>query len=121
MKKKLDNKFWRTQGHCFDCQVDIENKKELKEHLKIMQKPKCWKIKKSYLKDLEQSLDDFEKTGGKNEWFNKLVLTILNLKKKNGKWVKNKFEKTIIEKQEILYEKKRELVEKAENELQGAK
>ena len=26
MKKKLDDKFWRTQGHCFDCQIEIENK-----------------------------------------------------------------------------------------------
>ena len=25
MKKKLDDKFWRTQGHCFDCQIE-ENK-----------------------------------------------------------------------------------------------
>ena len=30
MKKKLDNKFWRTQGHCFDCQVEMENKLRIK-------------------------------------------------------------------------------------------
>ena len=29
MKKRLDNKFWRTQGHCFDCQVDFEHKLRL--------------------------------------------------------------------------------------------
>ena len=26
MKKKLDDKFWRMMGHCFDCQIEIENK-----------------------------------------------------------------------------------------------
>ena len=26
MKKKLDNKFWRLMGHCFDCQIKVENK-----------------------------------------------------------------------------------------------
>ena len=26
MKKRLDNKFWGMFGHCFDCQVKIENK-----------------------------------------------------------------------------------------------
>ena len=26
MKKRLDNKFWNMYGHCFDCQIKIENK-----------------------------------------------------------------------------------------------
>ena len=26
MKKKLDDKMWRLFGHCFDCQVETENK-----------------------------------------------------------------------------------------------
>ena len=30
MKKKLDNKFWSLMGHCFDCQVKIENKLRIK-------------------------------------------------------------------------------------------
>ena len=29
MKKKLDNKFWRLMGHCFDCQIDFEHKLRL--------------------------------------------------------------------------------------------
>ena len=31
MKKKLDDKFWRMMGHCFDCQVEYENKLRVKE------------------------------------------------------------------------------------------
>ena len=30
MKKKLDDKFWRMMGHCFDCQVEYENKLRVK-------------------------------------------------------------------------------------------
>ena len=26
MKKRLDNKMWYLYGHCFDCQIKIENK-----------------------------------------------------------------------------------------------
>ena len=26
MKKRLDDKFWMMFGHCFDCQITIENK-----------------------------------------------------------------------------------------------
>ena len=26
MKKRLDDKFWRMMGHCFDCQIEIEHK-----------------------------------------------------------------------------------------------
>ena len=29
MKKKLDNKFWRLFGHCWDCQLDFEHKLRL--------------------------------------------------------------------------------------------
>lgn len=29
MKKRLDNKMWYLYTHCFDCQVEIENKMSL--------------------------------------------------------------------------------------------
>ena len=29
MKKKLDDKFWRLFGHCWDCQLDFEHKLRL--------------------------------------------------------------------------------------------
>ena len=29
MKKKLNNKFWYLYKHCFDCQIDFENKLRL--------------------------------------------------------------------------------------------
>ena len=56
----------------------------------------------------------------KKNGLTKLVLIIQNLKKKSGKWVKKNL-KTIVEEAEDFIREKRELVEKAKNELQGAK
>ena len=70
MKKKLDDKFWRTQGHCFDCQIEIENKMRIEGVFEDYAKTKMLENQKAYLKDLEQSIDDFEKTGGKKTYFN---------------------------------------------------
>ena len=41
MKKKLDNKFWYLYKHCFDCQIDFENK------LRLEGKYKEWELKKT--------------------------------------------------------------------------
>ena len=75
---------------------------------------------KSYLKDLEQSIDDFEKTDGKREFFNSVGVNTPELEKEEWSMGKDEFEKTISEARDFIREKK-ELVEKAENELQGAK
>ena len=65
MKKKLDDKFWRTQGHCMDCQIEFENKLRVKGEFDDLPKKKINENKKSYVKDLKQSLVEFEETGGK--------------------------------------------------------
>ena len=57
MKKKLDNKFWRMMGHCFDCQVKIENKLRVEGKWEEYEKKKILENKKAYLKDLKQSID----------------------------------------------------------------
>ena len=41
MKKKLDNKFWYLYKHCFDCQIDFENK------LRIEGKYDDWALEKT--------------------------------------------------------------------------
>jgi len=65
MKKKLDDKFWRLMGHCFDCQIEFENKLRIKDYAEYESyaKAKVLENQMSQLKDLEQSIDDFEKTG----------------------------------------------------------
>ena len=120
MKKKLDDKFWRIQGHCFDCQVDMENKLRLEGKFEDYAKAKVLENQKAYLKDLEQSIDDFEKTGGKREFFNQVGVNTPELEKEKWEMGEEQFEKTISEARDFIREK-RELVENAENEIQGAK
>ena len=119
MKKKLDNKFWRTQGHCFDCQIELENKLRLEGTYENYAKTKVLENQKAYLKDLEQSIDDFEKTGGKQEWFNQVGVNTPELESEKWEMGKDEFEKTISEARDFIREK-RQLVEDAEKQLQGA-
>ena len=61
MKKRLDNKFWRLFGHCFDCQVKLEHKLRLEgkydewEHNKIKENKLAW------IKDQKQSIIEYKK------------------------------------------------------------
>ena len=120
MKKRLDDKFWRLMGHCFDCQIDYENKLKIQGKFDNYAENKMLENQKAYLKDLEQSIDDFEKTDGKREFFNSVGVNTPELEKEEWSMGKDEFEKTISEARDFIREKK-ELVEKAENELQGAK
>jgi len=120
MKKKLDNKFWRLMNHCFDCQVDFENKLRMKGEFENWAQQKMLENQKSQLKDLEQSIDDFEKTGGKKTYFNNVGVNTPMLEEDKWEMAEQEFEKTISEARDFIREK-RELVEKAENELQGVK
>ena len=61
MKKKLDDKFWRMMGHCFDCQVEYENKLRVKGEFDEWAEKKMLENQKSQLKDLEQSITDLKK------------------------------------------------------------
>ena len=120
MKKKLDDKFWRTQGHCFDCQIEIENKMRIEGVFEDYAKTKMLENQKAYLKDLEQSIDDFEKTGGKRVWLNQVGVNSPELEQEKWEMGSEQFDKTISDAREFIREKK-ELVEQAENEIQGAK
>ena len=119
MKKKLDDKFWRLMNHCFDCQVDFENKLRMKGEFENWAQQKMLENQKSQLKDLEQSIDDFEKTGGKKTYFNNVGVNTPQLEEDKWEMAEQEFEKTISEARDFIREK-RELVEEAENELQGA-
>ena len=119
MKKKLDDKFWRMMGHCFDCQVDMENKLRVKGKFDEWAEKKMLENQKSQLKDLEQSITDFEKTGGKKEWYNNVGVNTPMLEADKWEMGKEKFEETIQEARDFIREK-REIVEKAEQQLTGA-
>jgi|TARA_B110000211_G_scaffold167333_1_gene188875 ribosomal protein L37AE/L43A len=120
MKKKLDDKFWRMMGHCFDCQVEYENKLRIKGEFSEWAQSKMLENQKAQLIDLEQSITDFEKTGGKKEWYNNVGVNTPMLEADKWEMGKEQFEKTISEARDFIREK-RQLVEEAENQLQGTK
>ena len=114
MKKQLDNKFWRLMGHCFDCQIDFENKLRIKGEFDEWAQQKMLENQKAQLKDLEQSLDDFEKTGGKKEWFNQVGVN--NPELEAEKWeMGEKSLKKPYQTQKISYEKKENSLKKQNN------
>ena len=118
MKKKLDDKFWRLMGHCFDCQIDYENKLRIKGEFEDYANRKMLENQKAQLKDLEQSIDDFEKTGGKKTYFNNVGVNTPMLEEDKWEMAETEFDKTIEEAREFIREKK-QLVEDAEKQLQG--
>lgn len=62
MKKRLDNKMWLLYNHCFDCQIDFENKLRIKGEYEEWEKGKVKSNQKAYLEDLLVSLDEWKNT-----------------------------------------------------------
>jgi len=121
MKKKLDDKFWRLMGHCFDCQIEFENKLRIKDYAEYESyaKAKVLENQMSQLKDLEQSIDDFEKTGGKKEWFNNVGVNTPMLESDKWEMGEKEFEKTISEARDFIRDNRKK-VEEAQQQLTGA-
>ena len=59
MKNNLDDKMWRLFGHCFDCQVTIENKLRIKGEYEEWEKNKIEENKKAFVKDMLQGLKEW--------------------------------------------------------------
>ena len=60
MKKKLDNKFWSMFGHCFDCQLKIENKMGIDGTYKEWEKNKIKENKISFVKEQIQAIEEWK-------------------------------------------------------------
>ena len=105
-----------AQGGIPDFSAPDSSKKFSIKDFKIVSKNKPTK---SQLKDLEQSITDFEKTGGKKEWYNNVGVNTPMLEADKWEMGKEKFEETIQEARDFIREK-REIVEKAEQQLTGA-
>ena len=116
MKKKLDDKFWRTKGHCFDCQIEMENKLRMKGDYEQYAKNKINENKKAYLKDLKQSIDEFEKTGGKAEFFNSVGVVDIELEKEKWEMGEDQFN-TVIEEARAYINKLEKAIDEESTEL----
>ena len=118
MKKKLDDKFWRIQGHCFDCQIDYENQLRIKGEFDNWAQSKMLENQKAYLKDLEQSIDEFEQQGGKKEWLNNVGVNTPELEAEKWEMGEKEFDNTVKEAREFIQNAK-DKVEEFEKQLQG--
>ena len=83
MKKKLDNKMWRLFGHCFDCQIEIENKMRIAGTYDEWEKEKIRQNKISFLKDSIQKIEEWKDMKAP-EWFNNVGVNYPELEKE--KW-----------------------------------
>lgn len=61
MKKRIDDKFWRLFGHCFDCQINFEHKLRLDGKYDEWEKNKIKENKLAWIKDQKQSIIEFKK------------------------------------------------------------
>jgi hypothetical protein len=69
MKKTIDNQTWRQFEHCFDCQIEFENR------LIIEGKYESWKKKKIVENQLAKYKHDLD---GIKEFYDKKSITHLN-------------------------------------------
>jgi len=102
MKKKLDNKFWRMFGHCMDCQIVYETKLRYEGKFEEYAQRKMIENRKSYLKDLKQSIVEFEETGGKAEWFNQVGVQTPELEKEKWGMGEEQFNQVVNEAKEHI-------------------
>ena len=83
MKKKLDTKFWRMMGHCFNCQLQIENKLRISGEYEEWAKEKIRQNKISFLKDQIQAIEEWRDMKAP-EFFNNVGVNHPELQKE--KW-----------------------------------
>ena len=83
MKKRLDNKFWNMYGHCFDCQIKIENKMRIDGTYEAWEKEKIKQNKISFIKEQIQAIEEWRNTKAPT-WFNNVGVNTPELEEE--KW-----------------------------------
>lgn len=120
MKKKLDNKFWRTKGHCFDCQIEFENKLRMKGEFENYARGLELENRKSYVRDLKQSLEEFKGTEGKQEFFNSVGVQDIELEKEQWDMGQEKFE-TMVQEAKDHIDKIEKAIDEEQKELDSTR
>ena len=85
MKHRLDDKTWSRYNHCFDCQIDFENKLRLEGKFEEWEQNKVTANQKSYLEDLLVDLDEWRNT--KIEFQEQVGVQDMEMQKE--KWTQN--------------------------------
>ena len=83
MKKRLDDKMWRLYGHCFDCQIKIENKLRIEGKYEEWEKEKIKQNKIAFIKEQIQSVEEWRDMKAP-EWYNQVGVNYPEMEKE--KW-----------------------------------
>ena len=81
--------------------------------MKNGKKNKIRENKKSYLKDLKQSIDEFEETGGKATFFNEVGVVEKGVEKEEWSMGQENFDKLVTEAREYIAFLEKELEDEA--------
>ena len=111
MKQKLDDKMWRLFGHCFDCQVKIENKLRIEGKYEEWAEEKIRQNKISFLKDSIQKINEFRNQKAP-EFYNQVGVNYPELEKEKWNIDMDKFKADADE----ALQKYEEALEQLENE-----
>ena len=83
MKHNLDNKSWLLYNHCFDCQIQFENKLRIAGTYKEWEENKIRENKIAYIKDQIQAIEEW-KNMKSPEFYNNVGVDYPELEKE--KW-----------------------------------
>ena len=111
MKQRLDDKMWRLFGHCFDCQVKIENKLRIQGKYEEWAENKIKQNKISFIKDQIQAISEWRDSKAP-EWYNNVGVNTPELEKEKWDVDMNKVKKEATE----ALEKYEEVLEHLESE-----
>ena len=68
MKKRLDNKMWYLYGHCFDCQIKIENKMRIDGTYDDWAEQKVIANKLAWIVEQKQAIEEFKNQKSPEFW-----------------------------------------------------
>jgi len=102
MKKRIDSQYYRRYNHCLDCQVEFENKLAVQGKLNDHIEETVKQNKKSYLKEMKQSIEEWKKAPDTVSFFNQVRPDGYSLDVEQWEVNKNKINKEIEEAEEYL-------------------
>ena len=111
MKKNLDDKMWSLFGHCFDCQITMENKLRIEGKYEEWEENKIKQNKIAFIKDQIQAISEWGDSKAP-EWYNNVGVNTPELEKE--KWNID-MKKVQIEAQKAL-EKYKDVLKELESE-----
>ena len=102
MKKRIDTQYYNRHGHCLDCQVEFENKLAVQGKLNDHIKETVKQNKKSYLKEMKQSIEEWKKAPDTVSFLNQVKPDGYTLDEEQWEVNKGNINKEIEEAEEYL-------------------